>query len=367
MESIARLTDQVLAAGFVLSLVLGFVLHRSHFCTMGAISDWLLMGSSRRARQWALATAVAVLGFGGLTFLGAISPLHTIYNTSALPWLSYALGGVFFGAGMVLASGCLSKSLVRLGGGNLKALVVILVAGVSAMATMRGLPGVLRVRWLDPVALDWGAGPFLAQWWGRLSGQALPEASLLVALLVGGALLLWSLWNRDMRDAATILGGVTLGLLVVALWGVSGVLGWVPEHPETLESIFVATASARMESMSFTAPLGYWVDAFMYFSDGSKRLQLGMVLVPGVLIGSFASAVLQGQLRVEGFVNVSDLIRHLLGGVLMGMGGVMAMGCTVGQGLSGLSTLNLGSVLVVAAIVLGASLTLQWQWRHAKD
>lgn len=361
------MTDRVLAAGFALSLVLGFVLHRSHFCTMGAISDWLLMGSSRRARQWALAVAVAILGFGGLSAMGWISPLHTIYNTPALPWLSYALGGVLFGVGMVLASGCLSKSLVRLGGGNLKALVVILVAGVAAMATMRGLTAVVRVRWLDPLTLEWGAGPFLSQWWMRLSGQALPEASLAVALVLGGALLVWSLWHEEMRDAATVLGAVGLGLLVVALWWISGVLGWLPEHPETLESMFVGTASARMESMSFTAPLGYWLDALMYFSDGSKRLLLGMVLVPGVLLGSFVSAWLQGSLRIESFASPSDLIRHLVGGVFMGVGGVMAMGCTIGQGLSGLSTLNLGSVVVVAAIILGASLTMQWQWRHSSD
>jgi len=367
MTSLAQMTDQVLVAGFGLSLLLGFVLHRSHFCTMGAISDWWLMGSSRRARQWALAVAVAVLGFGLLGSLGWVSPHNTIYNTPALPWLSYALGGFLFGVGMVLASGCLSKSLVRLGGGNLKALVVILVAAIAALATLRGFTAVVRVRGLEPVTLEWGAGPFLAQWWMRLSGQALPESCLAAALLVGGALLLWSLWHRDMRDADTVLGGVALGLLVVALWWVSGVLGWMPEHPETLESLFVGTASGRMESMSFTAPLGYWLDALMYFSDGSKRLQLGMVLVPGVLLGAFVSAWRQGTWRIEGFASPADLIRHLLGGLLMGVGGVMAMGCTIGQGLSGLSSLNLGSLLVVLTIVLGASLTLKWQLRQATD
>jgi len=361
MEALQQTTDRVLWAGFALSLLLGFVLHRTHFCTLGAISDWMLMGSRQRARQWALAGAVAILGFGLLAYFGWISPLNTIYNTRALPWLSYGLGGVFFGVGMVLASGCLSKSLVRLGAGNLKSLVVVLVAGVSGMAAMRGFPAVLRVEWLDPVMLDWGAGPFLAHWWMRLTGAALPQASLMVALLAGGGLLLWSLANRERLEPANLLGGLLLGLLVVALWAVSGVLGWVPEHPQTLEAVFVATASGRMESMSFTAPLAYWIDAFMYFSDGSKRLFLGMVLVPGVLTGAFVSAWLQGSLRLEGFSNPSDLLRHLAGGMLMGMGGVMAMGCTIGQGLSGLSSLSVGSLLVLLGIVVGASLTLGWQ------
>jgi uncharacterized membrane protein YedE/YeeE len=120
-----------------------------------------------------------------------------------------------------------------------------------------------------------------------------------------------------------------------------------------------------MESMSFTAPVAYWWDSLMYFSDGSKRLTLGMAVVAGLLMGAFSSARLQGTFRWEGFTQTSDLGMHLLGGTLMGMGGVLAMGCTVGQGLSGLSTLSLGSFIAVLGIVSGAFLGLQWQLRRA--
>lgn len=163
-----------------------------------------------------------------------------------------------------------------------------------------------------------------------------------------------------------VLSGVAVGAVVVALWWVSGVWGFVPEHPETLEPVFLATASGRMESMSLTAPVASWWDAFMYFSDGRKRVTLGMAVVLGLLAGAWGSALLQGTFRWEGFTQTADLATHLLGGTLMGMGGVMALGCSVGQGLSGLSTLSLGSFLATLGMVLGAVAALRWQLHRAQ-
>jgi hypothetical protein len=143
-------------------------------------------------------------------------------------------------------------------------------------------------------------------------------------------------------------------------------MGFVPEHPETLEPVFLASASGRMESMSLTAPVAYWWDALMYFSDGSKKLTLGMVTALGLLLGAWAHACWQGAFRWEGFKQTEDLVLHLLGGALMGVGGVLAMGCTLGQGLSGLSTLSLGSFVAVSGIVWGAVVALSWQGRRAE-
>lgn len=363
MQAIAQTTQLVLGAGLLLAVFLGFVLHRSHFCTMGAISDWMLMGARDRSRQWVLSVSVAMAGFGVLAAAGWVSPLNTIYNTPQLPWLSYGLGGLLFGVGMVLASGCLSKNLVRLGGGSLKALVVLLVSAIAALATMRGALAVVRVHGLETVSLDWGPGPFLAQWGMHWLDGDMRLASLVSALGVAVVMLLWVWRSGDRLPTSALAGGLLVGLVTLGLWAVSGLLGWVPEHPETLESVFVATASGRMEAMSFTAPLGHWLDGLLYYSDGSKRLFLGMVLVPGVLLGAALSAWHEGSFRWEGFAGTADLVRHLVGAVLMGTGGVTAMGCTIGQGISGLSTLNLGSLLAVAGIVLGAALTLRWQMR----
>jgi uncharacterized membrane protein YedE/YeeE len=355
----------VLGLSFGVAAVWGVVLHRSHFCTMGAISDVLIMGSSTRLRQWVLAVALSVLGLGLMTAVGWISPLNTIYGGTPLNGLTLVLGGVLFGVGMVLASGCTSKNLVRLAGGNLKSLVVLISMGIFALATMRGLPGVFRVQVLDKVALDM-ASPFAGQWLSALTGWPLSMGVATTSALVALALLMWVFKDRDFRQTAQWWPGLASAMVVLMVWWLSGVVGFVPEHPETLEAVFLTSASGRMESLSFTAPMAYTLDAFMYFSDGSKRVNLGMALAAGVLFGAWASAWQQGSLRWEGFTRISDLSLHLLGGALMGVGAVMAMGCSVGQGLSGLSTLSWASMLAVVGIVLGAVLTLQWQIHRAQ-
>lgn len=357
---------QVWGLSFFLALAAGALLHRSHFCAMGALSDLFVMGSSTRLRQWVLAVAVSVAGFGAMTGLGWLSPLQTLYAAPSLNVLSLGLGGVMFGMGMVLASGCVSKSLTRLGAGNLKSLVVLMVMGIAALATMRGLPAVWRVELLDSVRLSLSHGAFLGMWLKDVTGWSLNAACALAAAATSAAMLVWVFRDKRFRQARDVLPGLGVGALVLGLWWVSGVLGFVPEHPETLEPVYLTTASGRMEAISMTAPVAMWWDALMYFSDGSKRVTLGMVLVPGLLLGSWLSARAEGSFRWEGFSHTSDLVLHLLGGALMGVGGVMALGCTFGQGLSGLSTLSWGSMLAVSGIVLGAWLALHWQMRRAE-
>mgnify|MGYP000367303499 CR=1 FL=1 len=159
-----------------------------------------------------------------------------------------------------------------------------------------------------------------------------------------------------------LLAGFGVGAALLGSWWVSGVAGLVPEHPQTLETVFLTTSSGRMEGLSFTGPVAQWLDAFMYTADGGKRITFGMVLVPGVVLGAAWAAWRQGSFRWEGFSQTADLARHLVGAALMGIGGVSAMGCTFGQGLTGLSTLNWGSLVAVAAMVLGAVLALRVQW-----
>ncbi|WP_416234947.1 YeeE/YedE family protein [Limnohabitans sp.] len=333
---------------------------------MGAISDWVIMGNTQRAKQWAMAVAVAVLGFGFLSWRGVISPFNTIYANPQLSWLSLLLGGFLFGVGMVLGSGCASKSLVRLGGGNLKSLVVLMAMGISALATLRGLTAVWRVNALDPVSIGTGPGPFVGQWLASVTEWGTPVSSFMAACVVSASVIFWVFKDRSSIAWPEVVSGAGIGVLVVGLWWVSGVMGFLPEHPETLEPVFLASASGRMESMSLTAPVAYGWDALMYFSDGTKKLSLGMASALGLLLGAWAHAFWQGDFRWEGFKQTEDLVLHLLGGTLMGMGGVLAMGCTIGQGLSGLSTLSLGSFLAVLGIVAGGVAALSWQQHRAE-
>lgn len=363
-SSLPALTRQVLAAAFGLAVAFGALCQRTRFCTMGAISDIYAMGDWRRARMWMVASAVALLGFQSLAALGLVDPSASIYTTPRLLWLSALVGGVLFGFGMVLASGCISRNLVRLGGGNLKSLVVLLVAAIAAGATLRGLTAVVRVGTVEKVALELPSGQGLP---GLLAAHfAGDPATWGIGLAIVFALLLAFLAfrSREAGALAVLFAGLGVGAVVTALWWVSGHLGFLPEDPRTLEPVYLGTNSRRMESLSTIAPVAYALDWLLMFSDQSKTLTLGIATVAGIVVGAGLMAWRDGSFRWEGFGNVSDLGVHLVGATCMGVGGIVALGCTIGQGITGVSTLSLGSFLALAAMVGGAWLGLRYQdWR----
>jgi uncharacterized membrane protein YedE/YeeE len=363
-SDIHTITTTLLWASFGLSAGFGALAQRTHFCTMGAIADVVNMGDWTRMRMWVLAIAVAVIGFNGMVGLGWIEARHSIYASPQLLWLSSLLGGLSFGFGMVLASGCGSKSLVRLGGGNLKSLVVLIVLGVAAFATLRGLTAVWRVATVDAVVVQLPRGQDLPSLVAALIGAPVRSVAWLLGLAAGLVLVVWVLRKPEGRTATVWLGGAGIGGVVVTMWWLSGHVGHVLEHPVTLEETFLATNSHRMEALSMVAPVGYALDWLLYFSDASKVLTMGIVSVGGVLAGSAVVALITRTFRWEGFANAEDLANHLIGAALMGVGGVTALGCTVGQGLSGISTLSLGSMLALAGIAAGGVAALRYQyWR----
>jgi uncharacterized protein len=358
------LASQVLWAAFGLSVLFGAIAQRTHFCTMGAVADIVNIGDWSRMRMWALAIGVAMLGFNAMVAAGWIDAGKTFYTAPRLTWLSATVGGLMFGFGMVLASGCGSKTLVRIGGGNLKSLVVFIVLGVAAFATLRGITAVARVATVDRVVIELAGGQDLPSLAAAAFGLAKAQAALGLGALLGGALIVWTLARREGRSADVLLGGIGIGAVVAAMWWVSGRLGYVAEDPNTLQEAFVATNSQRMESLSFVAPIAYTIDWLLFFSDKSKLLTLGIVSTAGVVVGSALWALVSRSFRWEGFANAEDTANHLVGAVLMGIGGVTALGCTVGQGLSGVSTLALGSFIALAAIIAGAVLGVRYQaWR----
>ncbi|MCU0813343.1 MAG: YeeE/YedE family protein [Burkholderiaceae bacterium] len=361
---VAALTRYVLWAGFGLSFTFGALAQRTHFCTMGAVADIVNIGDWSRMRMWALAIGTAIVGFNAMVALGWIEARHSVYAAEELIWLSNALGGLVFGFGMVLASGCGSKTLVRVGGGNLKALVVLLVLAASGFATMRGVAAVWRVESVDRAAVTLEGGQDLPSLLASVTALPVPALAAVLGLEIGGALVGWALMRQEGRSADVLVGGFGIGLVVVAVWWVSGQLGFVPEHADTLEPTFLATNTRHMESLSFIAPAGYALDWLLYYSDANKRLTLGVVSVVGVIAGSAAWALVSGRFRWEGFASVEDLANHLVGAVLMGVGGVTAFGCTIGQGITGVSTLALGSFIALAGILAGAVLGVRYQaWR----
>ncbi|MCM8567142.1 YeeE/YedE family protein [Thauera linaloolentis] len=346
---------------FAVGTVFGFVANRTNFCTMGAVSDVVNMGDWNRMRMWAVAIAAAILGTAALQLAGLLDVSRSIYTGARLIWLSHVIGGLAFGVGMTLASGCGSKTLIRIGGGNLKSLVVFVFLGISAYMTLRGLFAVWRVRFLDPVAIDLPHGQDLPAFIAA-SGIDPAGALAIAAGVTGGALLLWAFAKREARSADVWLGGAIIGATVVAAWYVSGHIGHVAEHPETLEEAFIGTNSGRPESLTFVGPLAFTLELLMLWSDSSRIVTFGIASTLGVVAGAAIHAVLSKRFRIEGFRDAPDLARHMAGGILMGFGGVTALGCTIGQGVTGLSTLALGSVITTVAIITGSAVTMKIQY-----
>ncbi|PKO65547.1 MAG: transporter [Betaproteobacteria bacterium HGW-Betaproteobacteria-16] len=357
----------VVWGGFVLAFIFGAVANKTNFCTMGAISDVVNMEHWGRMRMWLLTIAVAVIGANLLYYFGQIDLSKSVYQRPVLPWLSLLLGGALFGVGMTIAAGCANKNLVRVGGGSLRSVVVLTVLAISAYMTLKGLFGQWRVSFLDPVSVDlsqWGfSDQGLPQVLSRLTGLPDKTALLITLSVVGLGLLAFVFKDKRFRsNPSHVFGALVLGLLVVAAWYLTGHLGH-GEDPETLETVYFATNTRTLESLSFVAPVAFNLEMLMLWTDKSLRMTFGIASAIGVVLGSFAYAISTRQFRWEGFASMEDLRTQLIGAVLMGFGGVTAMGCTIGQGLSGVSTLAIGSFIALAGIVVGAVATMKWQQR----
>jgi uncharacterized membrane protein YedE/YeeE len=357
----AQLAPYVTAGAFALAFVFGAVGNRTHFCTMGAVSDWVNMGDLARMRMWLLAIAVALLGSSALHLAGVVDLRQSIYPGANFTWLSYLVGGFLFGIGMTLGSGCGSKTPLRIGAGNLKSVIVYVFLGIAAYMTLRGILGAFRVGVLEKAAIQLAQGQDLV----ALTGVN----RALLAALIGGALIVFVYWSRQFRSSFDYtLGGVVTGLVVVGGWYVSGVVGHVAEDPRTLQEAFVATNTGRMESFSFVSPLAYTLEYLMFWTDKSRVITYGIASAAGVIAGSAAYALATRTFRWEGFRDAEDTANHIVGGVLMGFGGITALGCTIGQGITGVSTLALGSIMTFVAIVAGSALTMKYQeWRIGRE
>ena len=374
MGSPANLGLIVVAAGFALAFVFGLAAARANFCTMGALSDVVNMGSWTRMRTWMLAVAVALLGAALLSLAGQIDLAKSIPQRPALPWLSLLVGGLMFGVGMTIAGGCANRNLIRAGSGSIRSLVVLAFMAIASYMALKGLFGQWRVNWLDPARIDlaplgWKDSS-LATALARATGLEARTALALTAAAVCAALLAFVFKDRRYRgNERQITGGIVLGAVVAAGWYVTGHLGY-GENPDTLETVYHATNTRTLESFSYVAPLAYSLELLMLWTDKSLHVTFGIALVLGTIAGSAAYALATRTFRWEGFASTADLRNQLAGAILMGAGGVTALGCTIGQGLSGLSTLSIGSMIAVAGIVAGSVATLKvlvWQAEREEE
>ncbi|RPJ45374.1 MAG: YeeE/YedE family protein [Betaproteobacteria bacterium] len=367
---------QVLTAVFAVAVVLGAVVNKTNFCTMGAVSDWVNMGDSGRMRAWLLAMAIAIAGVTVLETAGMVSlagETFPPYRTANFGWLRYLVGGALFGIGMTLGSGCGNKTLVRVGAGNLKSLVVLAIAASMAYL-MLWTPFYEKLfhPWVSATTIDLAQHGVNSQELGAVIAgmfRLQPSRNLNAAV---GALLALALFIHVFRSADfrgsfdNLLGGAAVGLAVLVGWYLTGgPLGQA--WKEYAEFATQVPSRVQVQSYTFISPMG---DTVRYLlNPGTTTLvNFGVVALAGVIFGSFIYALVAKSFRLEWFVSVKDFANHAVGGMLMGVGGVLAMGCTVGQAITGMSTLAIGSMLTFLAIVIGAAGTMKYQyWRMMQE
>jgi len=331
----------LLAGALAVGFVYGAVARASGFCLRSAVIEVIDRRPARQAAAWAVALPLAILGTQVLAHRGVIDLSGSIYLGTSVTWLPLIVGGLSFGFGMVITRGCGGRHLVLAAGGNLRSWVVVTVLALTAYATLRGILALPRT-WLEAIGtLSLGdtpqALPVLISGNEGAATTALAIALGLAGLGVAAAFRL----RREPGALGGIAAGLVVGLVIPAAWYVTGVLGFDEFNP------------TRPASLAFTAPMGDALQYLMTYTGASA--DFGVTAIAGTLAGAFAWAAASRSLKAEGFDSPGHMARYVLGAAMMGFGGVLALGCTIGAGLSGMSTLSLGSLLALASIVTGGA------------
>ena len=383
-ESFANANQTVMMTVFFIAVILGIVANKTSFCTMGAVSDWVNMGESSRMRAWVLAMAVSIIGVVIIESngIGSVDATRPLYRSANFVWLEYILGGLIFGVGMTLGGGCGNKTLVRLGGGNLKSIIVFSVISICAYFMVNPFPDTdktlyseLFYYWISPLAVSLESQQDLGSVLSGLFGTDKSSTRLWIGVILATLMLVIVFKSASFRKSKdNILAGVLVGLCVLAGWYVSSDMVTISMEGETYSWVQFASTDVwgmmadgaqprgvAVQSFTFINPvgetLGYMVNKF-----NSYYLTFGVVAVLGVIMGSFIWAIVSGKFKIEWFASFKDFINHVIGGAMMGIGGVLAMGCTIGQGITGVSTLAMGSFLALGSIILASAMTMKVQF-----
>jgi hypothetical protein len=331
--------------GLVIGIVFGAILARTNFCTMGSLSDIANFGDWRRFRSWLLAVAVAMIGVLWIERAGIGDMSHSLYVTPRLMWGGHILGGLVFGIGMVFSGGCVSKNLVRAGAGDLRSLIVLWMIGATAYMTIGGVLAESRVAFVDATSFDLVTAGLEDQrintMVSGLTGMAAETAQWLSVAVIAGAILLYCFANAAFRSSPVHLAaGIGIGLCVVAGWFLTAL---------TFDEF---ADNPTLASLSYVRPAGDSIDYFMRFT-ADKTPSFAVATTVGALFGAFLVAIFSKKFHLATFSDPGDTLRNLGGAMLMGFGGVTALGCTIGQAVTGFSTLALGSLITFIAIIIG--------------
>jgi uncharacterized membrane protein YedE/YeeE len=328
--------------GLTIGFLFGAVVFATNFCAMGSLSDIHNFGDWRRFRAWVLAGTTALIGAQLLQASGIVALDKSMYlASSSLNWVGHIVGGLIFGFGMVFTGGCPSRNLARAGAGDLRSLLALVVLGLFAYMTIRGVFAPARAALEQATGLGLSSqsvGDILA----KATGLASVTAAIIVTGLLAAAALIYCVGDKSFRASAVhVFSGLAIGLVVVAGWALTG-----------LAFDDMATKPVPPISLTYVRPTGDALQWLVLYT-AEPMPGFGTASVFGALLGAFATALAMGRFRVTTFSDTGDTLRNLGGAALMGLGGVMALGCTIGQAITGVSTLALGSFLTMAAIIAG--------------
>ena len=360
----------VLSGFFLAAVVMGIAISRTNFCTMGAVSDWVNLRDFGRLGAWMLAIVVTMLSVSILevSSIFELDGSRPPYRSPTFAWLRYLLGGLMFGVGMTLAGGCVSKNLVRFGGGNLKSFVTLIVAAIFAyLMTKTVFFEIAFYNWIHPLSIDLTPFDIQTQDIGSIMAALIPSIDAgvfrIVTAIAVSVLVVWFIVKtRGIRNnLANISAGLIIGGAVTVGWYLTaGPAGM--EWAEAAEFVDNPPVGVGVQSFTFVNPLGEFISLFLDLGNFSILVTAGMLAAVGLVAGSFVDVLVSRQFRLSWFASFRDFVVNAVGGILMGIGGVLALGCTIGQGISGLSTLAVGSLIVLVAIIFSSAVTLKVQY-----
>lgn len=332
--------------GLLIGVVIGYVARSNHFCTLAALERHWYAADSNGVRSWVLAAGTALFATLILQATGLVDLSRSFYLTSPVPIAGAIIGGLMFGLGMALVGTCGFGAIVRLGGGNMRALVVMTGIGLAAIAAQRGITAHFRQAVIDPLSIDLrqlgapNAGSFL-------DVSAGLSVSLAIGMILAVFLMAWSLKDAHFRkDSGKLRAGLIIGLAIAA--------GWLVTYQLSLDSF----REIQLEAGSFVAPIGDTLMQIILVTGATPDYGVGLVV--GVFAGAAIAAWRADDMRWEACDDARELSRHLIGAFLMGTGGVFALGCTIGQGVSSVSALSFTAPLAMIFIVLGARIGLSY-------
>ncbi|WP_161594634.1 YeeE/YedE family protein [Marimonas lutisalis] len=327
--------------GLLIGIVFGAIIARTNFCTMGSLSDIANFGDWRRFRSWLLAVAVAMLGVLWLERAELADMSNSLYLGSRLMVGGHILGGLVFGIGMVFSGGCVSKNLVRAGSGDLRSLIVLWLIGGTAYMTIGGLFAESRVAFTDATSIDLATDQALDTLLAAATGMSAGTAQLLTVAVLAGGMIIYAFADKRFRTSPShLIAGIGIGLCVTAGWFLTAL---------TFDEF---ADNPTLASLSYVRPAGDSIDYFMRFT-ADKTPSFAVATTVGALLGAFLMAVSQKKFHLATFSDPGDTLRNMAGAILMGFGGVTALGCTIGQAVTGFSTLALGSLITFIAIIIG--------------